>query len=279
MKSPLMIKGNKYGFQIVLDPDLPFEELVRVTADKFRESGGFFDQDKPVAVKFEKRSLTDAEQDILVDTIMDNSSLRIGYIIDGARKLESEFAAGIRRAEKKAARSPATAEISPESFPEEPGDLNYGTEGARLKGSLRELFHSEQPTEKNGQFYRGTLRSGQSIEVDGSIVILGDINPGAQVTAGGNVVVLGSVKGIITAGYPSDKSALVAALSMDPMQIKIGEVIARAPDQKGTKGKKKTRRKQSEAMEPKLAFVEDNNIFIEPITRELINEFGSAQPE
>ena len=28
---------------------------------------------------------------------------------------------------------------------------------------------------KNGQFYRGTLRSGQKIEVDGSIVILGDI--------------------------------------------------------------------------------------------------------
>ena len=42
---------------------------------------------------------------------------------------------------------------------------------------------------KNGQFYRGTLRSGQKIEVDGSIVVLGDINPGAQIIAGGNVVV------------------------------------------------------------------------------------------
>ncbi len=275
MKSPVMIKGNKFGFQIVLNPDMPFGELLEKTAEKFRESSGFFDRNKPVAVKFEGRVLSDEEVDLLAQTITESSGLVIGCIIDGAKRLESDFSAALSGAPLPLMGG-KTVELTP---PEEPRDLNYGSEQPREQGSLHELFHSEQPTEKNGQFYRGTLRSGQSIEVEGSIVILGDINPGAQVTAGGNVVVLGSVKGIITAGYPSDHSALVAALSMDPMQIKIGRVIARAPDQKTGRTKRKFRRKKAEAMEPKLAFVENNNIFIEPITRELINEFGSMQPE
>lgn len=45
-----------------------------------------------------------------------------------------------------------------------------------------------------GQFYRGTLRSGQVLESDSSIVILGDVNPGAKIVSGGNVVVLGSIR-------------------------------------------------------------------------------------
>ncbi len=263
MKSPVIIKGNKYGFQIVLNPDLSFEELLQEVSVKFRESSGFFDRQRPMAIRFDGRDLTEEEQNALVDAITANCDLRIGYLIDGARDEEKTFARVIK--ERELIKSPALKELTaeeetnPEELPSEP----------------QELFHSEQPTEKNGQFYRGTLRSGQSIEVDGSIVILGDINPGAQVTAGGNVVVLGSLKGIITAGYPSDQSALVAALSMDPMQIKIGNIIARAPDQKASKKKRRLRRKKEDPMEPKIAFVENNSIFIEPITRALINEFSS----
>ena len=264
MKSPVIIKGNKYGFQIVLNPDLSFEDLLQEVTFKFRESNGFFDRNRPMAVSFDGREITEEEQNALVDAITENSDLRIGYLIDGAKNVEKTFARVVK--ERGPARTHAfkpEVTVEEETVPEEP-----------LPG-VQEMFHSEQPTEKNGQFYRGTLRSGQSIEVDGSIVILGDINPGAQVKAGGNVVVLGSLKGIITAGYPSDQSALVAALAMDPMQIKIGEIIARAPDQKATGKKKRFRRKKEEPMEPKIAFVENNSIFIEPITRALINEFSS----
>lgn len=266
MKSPVIIKGNKYGFQIVLNPDLSFEDLLQEVTLKFRESNGFFDRNRPMAVCFDGRDLTEEEQNALVDAITENSDLRIGYLIDGAKNAEKTFARAINERGPVRTRivKEEVAEVAVEEIlPEEP-----------LPGT-QELFHSEQPTEKNGQFYRGTLRSGQSIEVDGSIVILGDINPGAQVTAGGNVVVLGSLKGIITAGYPSDQSALVAALSMDPMQIKIGDIIARAPDHKASGKKRRLRRKKEEPMEPKIAFVENNSIFIEPITRALINEFSS----
>lgn len=46
-------------------------------------------------------------------------------------------------------------------------------------------------------------------------------------------MVLGCLKGTVHAGYPDDKSAFVAALMMEPMQIQIGSYIARSPDQRG----------------------------------------------
>ena len=58
----------------------------------------------------------------------------------------------------------------------------------------------EEISSQTGQFYKGTLRSGQMLESESSIIILGDINPGAKVIAKGNVIILGSLKGNIYAG-------------------------------------------------------------------------------
>ena len=55
MKSSVIIKGNKYGFQIVLNPTLPFEELLREVGNKFKESTLFYDLNKPIAVSFTGR--------------------------------------------------------------------------------------------------------------------------------------------------------------------------------------------------------------------------------
>ena len=248
MKSSVIIKGNKYGFQIVLNPTLPFEELLREVAEKFKESIRFFDFSQSIAVSFEGRDLTQGEQNLLVDTIVENSGLKINYIINGGKAVETEFAEAL-----------SDAQEEDQEEEEEP-----------IQG---ELDFPESIVGKNGQFYRGTLRSGQKIEVEGSIVVLGDINPGAQIVAGGNVVVLGCLKGTVYAGYPQDRGAFVASLMMEPMQIQIGDCIARSPDQKAKK-QKTGRKKNQKQLEAKLAFVENDSIFIETITRSLISEIS-----
>ena len=104
MKSSVIIKGNKYGFQIVLNPTLPFEELLREVGTKFKESTHFFDLNKPIAVSFTGRELTSGEQNLLVDTISENSGLNISCVIDGAKVYETQFAKvlnEIREEEKK----------------------------------------------------------------------------------------------------------------------------------------------------------------------------------
>lgn len=118
-------------------------------------------------------------------------------------------------------------------------------------------------------FYKGTLRSGQVFESDGSVVVLGDVNPGGKVVAKGSVIVLGSLKGNIFAGVDGNENAFVVALEMSPMQIKIGEIIARSSDAgtKITKGRNKTK-----VIEPKIAYVYDQNIYIEDLEQNALDD-------
>ena len=114
------------------------------------------------------------------------------------------------------------------------------------------------------KYHIGILRSGQCIDYPGSIVVVGDVNPGAQVMAGGNVIVLGSLKGIVHAGKnPDAYKPFVMALGMYPVQIGIGNMIARSPD--GVCDHKQ---------EPKesilIAYLSNDQIYIEPVDHKTI---------
>lgn len=127
---------------------------------------------------------------------------------------------------------------------------------------------------QGGQFYKGTLRSGQLLESDTSIIILGDVNQGAQVVAAGNVIVLGMLKGTVYAGANGNANAFVVALEMDPMQIRIAEIIARKADAETKKNSKwfNIRKNTEVLVEPQIAYIQDENIYIEPITKEVLQE-------
>ena len=63
--------------------------------------------------------------------------------------------------------------------------------------------------QKDGQFYRGTLRKRQILESDTSVLILGDVEYGAKVIAKGSVVILGRLEGSVHAGACGDDKAYV----------------------------------------------------------------------
>lgn len=113
-----------------------------------------------------------------------------------------------------------------------------------------------------GQFYKGILRSGASLEFETSVVIIGDVNHGARVVSKGNIIVLGSLKGTAFAGACGNTNSFVVALDMRPTEIRIADTIARSPD----KPDKNTDK------EAKIAFLEDGNIYIEPLTRNILND-------
>ena len=78
--------------------------------------------------------------------------------------------------------------------------------------------------EKDGQFYKGTLRGRQVLESEQSIVIIGDIEEGATVASKGNVIVTGTIYGTVIAGASGRRDAVIAALRMQPKKLRIGEV-------------------------------------------------------
>ena len=74
-------------------------------------------------------------------------------------------------------------------------------------------------------FHRGSLRSGQKLEVEGSVVVIGDVNSGAEVIAADNIAVIGNLRGLAHAGAKGNKDAVIAASTLDVVQIRISNIV------------------------------------------------------
>ena len=121
---------------------------------------------------------------------------------------------------------------------------------------------NEDSLKNVGQFFKGTLRFGQILESETSMVLIGDVEEGAQIIARGNVVVLGKLKGSVYAEAGENESrAFVAALFMEPSQIKIGMYT-----------RKSRVRRSDRRMRPKISFVRDGRIRFETITKDDLYE-------
>lgn len=75
-----------------------------------------------------------------------------------------------------------------------------------------------------------SLRAGFRGEYGGSVVILGDVNPGAELVAGGDVIVMGALRGVVHAGAGGNQGAIVWARPIASPQIRLGDAMARAPE-------------------------------------------------
>ena len=89
---------------------------------------------------------------------------------------------------------------------------------------IKKSFNEEIATSKT-KFYKGSIRSGQKMEFEGSLVILGDVNAGAEVLAEENVVILGILRGMAHAGAKGNKEAIIAAASIESAQIRIADIV------------------------------------------------------
>lgn len=79
--------------------------------------------------------------------------------------------------------------------------------------------------ETKAKIFDGSLRSGNKLEYEGTIVVTGDVNAGAEVIAGGNVIVVGSLRGLAHAGASGNKGAIIAAGIIEAAQVRIADVV------------------------------------------------------
>ena len=101
--------------------------------------------------------------------------------------------------------------------------LEENTPAERFHERTLEKTRCQSP-EWDGQFYRGTLRRKQILESEKSIVVIGDVEAGASVISKGSVVVTGILYGSVTPpDCPADPNAVIAAFTMKPRRLRIGE--------------------------------------------------------
>lgn len=103
---------------------------------------------------------------------------------------------------------------------------------------------SQNLTNKPTILYETSLRSGQSIDFDGNVVVLGDVNAGAEIVASGHILVMGALRGMAHAGSGGDEDATVTALTFAPTQVRIASHITRPPEEgeRGAHSKPETAR-------------------------------------
>lgn len=220
MSSTVVIKSNKSGMSVFLDPDVSFEQLLGDIAIKFKESAKFWGSVQ-MTLTLEGRELTPHEEFMIVNVITEHSQIEILCLID-------RDANRIKQCEK------------------------------ALNEKLMELSST------TGQFFRGNLREGESLESESSIVIIGDVDRGAKVTAKGNVIVLGNLAGTVTAGVAGNKDAVIVAFEMAPTQLRIAEYFSKSQ----AKGKKLGRG-------PMMACVDNCSIIVKNIKKSFFQTLKS----
>ena len=100
-------------------------------------------------------------------------------------------------------------------------------------------------------FHKGSQRSGQKLEVEGSVVIIGDVNSGAEVIAADNIAVIGTLRGLAHAGAKGNKEAIITASTLDAVQLRISNIV------------REIDRDEEEIHQNAYVFVDEDSIVIE----------------
>lgn len=122
------------------------------------------------------------------------------------------------------------------------------------------------PVGSEGQLHKGSLKNSEVLETESSIIILGDVYPGSAVISPKNIIILGGLYGEAYAGTDGSEGIYVAALEMEPERLKIGDFKYKNSDRQ-SKWSIRTK------VQPKIAYVKNDKIVMEPLTKEILDTF------
>lgn len=209
----IILRGTSAGLEIVVAPEASVDAIAEALIARLDQSPGFF-AGNDVAVRVEGRLPTGALSRL--EAVTARYGMRIAEV-GPPRRVQPAAAAPaelpvpapveVEIPIVEAAPEPAPPPSLPEPQPLHP--LPVGWEGPRV--------------------LIGPVRSGVMLDAQGDLVILGDVNPGAEIHARGNIIVLGRLRGVAHAAVGGERG-FILALRLEPQQIRIGKMVARAGD-------------------------------------------------
>ena len=233
-KESVLFKGLKTGLLLVLVGKPEFSVVEREIREKLESSALFFR--RGTVIEWRTGTFT-AKESLALKKLFLQHGLYFREMKEEADAKKPAVSAVIGAAAAAAARAGAVL--------------------GRKKAESSEMKTEPDADKKDVQMLvvNRTLRGGQEVQSQGSVLVLGNVNPGAQVIAGGSIDIRGTCRGIVHAGAYGDRDAIIIADHLMPVQIRIADVIAQSPEQ---------------YEKPELAeraSVQDGRIVIEPIER------------
>lgn len=235
----ITIKSMGDSINILLGENVGFEAIAEELRKKVSDAKQFF-EGASTNVSFQGRKLSDIEEQALLNIITSETTMDVTLVdyeapvfptLPPPRPTKERFADSVAIAEK----PPPT---------DEPKAIKVTDRQAISYKKSETAYHN------------GGLRSGQSLKFNGSVVVLGDVNPGSEIVASGNVIVLGALKGMAHAGAGGDTSSFVSALALQPTQLRIANIITSIPS---------APKKKNEPPTPSIAYVKEGQVFVGPL--------------
>lgn len=183
-----------------------------------------FFKDAKMALSIKGRKLTEEEENTLLNIISENSDIHILCLVSDDEDTDRMF----------------------------------------IKAISETDFSEDGNGNSAGQFYKGTLKNGEVLETEYSIVILGDVYPGSAIISARDIIVLGGLYGEAYAGGNGSDGYYVAALEMSPEKLKIGDFKYHA--------KEKSKWGIKPKVQPKIAYVKNKKIVMDSLTKELLSD-------
>lgn len=183
-----------------------------------------FFKDAKMALSIKGRKLTEEEENTLLNIISENSDIHILCLVSDDEDTDRMF----------------------------------------IKAISETDFSEDGNGNSAGQFYKGTLKNGEVLETEYSIVILGDVYPGSAIISARDIIVLGGLYGEAYAGGNGSDGRYVAALEMSPEKLKIGDFKYHA--------KEKSKWGIKPKVQPKIAYVKNKKIVMDSLTKELLSD-------
>ena len=137
----------------------------------------------------------------------------------------------------------------------------------RMQGKI-DRFYFENIYE-NAHIVMDSVKSGELLRTEQSVIILGDVKEGATVVAAGNVIIFGSLLGDVHAGNPGENSCYIIAGKYDGREVAIGEY---RDEVEVEKPKRSLFKKASTSSEALAIVVYDDQLVCEPISRGIFKE-------
>lgn len=250
MSEAVSFKGNKDGIVLLLDLSVEFESLCQMIVQKLWESRNFLGDHTSLIINSGAIALNDGQR-LALKVLLQSLGHEVKYFlpevpVEGAQKAAEQKIPESKMPDNKVYESKVSAPKT--VVPEVPAQTEAEV------SSISELADIEHYLTKSALAVRKNIRSGQKISYDGTLIIFGDVNAGAELEAAGHILVLGALRGVAHAGCKGDKKAVIYANQLRSVQLRIADLIARAPDGENTKRNI-----------PEIARIIDNYLVIEEV--------------
>ena len=250
MSEAVSFKGNKDGIVLLLDLSVEFESLCQMIVQKLWESRNFLGDHTSLIINSGVNALDDGQR-LALKVLLQSLGHEVKYFLPEAPVESAQKATEQKISEPKAPDhkvSEPKVSAPKTVVPEVPVQTEAEVP------SMSELADIEHYLTKSALAVRKNIRSGQKISYDGTLIIFGDVNAGAELEATGHILVLGALRGVAHAGCKGDKKAVIYANQLRSVQLRIADLIARAPDGENTK-----------RSIPEIARIIDNYLVIEEV--------------